>query len=233
MTLIGEEKITLGARVESLVEEGHQVKVGYTQHDKLHHEHFDAVILAIPACAVHMITEKPLWLVELRHGLRSIRYLPLYKIGLRFKTRFWENCPRPSKGGKSITDLPYRWVVYPSYGIGDKGKGVLLMYSWMINSDHQLPKTLEEKVTMALKYLQVLYPNENIADQYLGGKPDSDEYVKDAFAIEWAANTSAGIATFHEAQFTHLYPTMLRQQRNIYFAGDHLSVNHSWIVGCP
>ena len=226
-TLIGEEKISLGARVESLKEEGCKVKVGYVQHGKMHHESFDAVILAIPAHAVNMIPEKPLWPVELHNSLHSIHYLPLYKIGLRFKNRFWEKCPRPSKGGKSITDLPCRWVVYPSYGIGDEGNGVLLMYTWMTDSDHWLPKGQEDKITMALNYLQVLYPNENIADLYLGGKPGCETYLKEAFAIEW----DTGIPYFDEGQFTHLYPIMLRQQQNIYFAGDHLSMNHAWIVG--
>lgn len=219
--LFGEEKITLQASVQSIEHERRRVRVGYVKSGTMHYEVFDAVLLAIPASAVHMIPEKPQWPVQLRHGLRAIHYLPLYKIGMQFKSRFWENCPRPSKGGQSTTDLPCRWVVYPSYGIGERGKGVLLMYSWMTDSNHWLPKSDEEKIAMGLKYLKELYPNVDIHNEYTGK----------SFAIEWATNGPAGVANFYEGQFTHLYPIMLKPQGNIYFAGDHLSVNHAWIVG--
>ena len=92
-----------------------------------HQEIFDAVILAVPPHSVQMLASKPTppeWPLELQAGFRSIHFQLLYKIGLRFKSRFWEREEvGPSLGGQLISDLPCRWVVYPSYGIGDKGKG--------------------------------------------------------------------------------------------------------------
>ena len=62
-----------------------------------------------------------------------MHFEPLYKMGLRFKTRFWERVQGgASLGGQSATDMPVRWVVFPSNGIGSDGPGVLLVYSWYV-----------------------------------------------------------------------------------------------------
>ena len=233
--MIGEKNIMLQTTVESLtyLEDG-RVKVGYVESDqngKMKNEIFDAVILALPPSAVRMIPGKPQWPVPLEHGLRSIHFQPLYKIGLRFNSRFWERQElRPSKGGQSITDLPCRWVVYPSYGLGDTGKGVLLLYSWMTDSDHWLPKSKEQKIKYALRNLKELYPEVDIDKEYAGSISE-EAFLKEAFPVEWAVKWPLGDATFYAGQFSSLYPIMTQPQDNIYFAGEHLSVYHTWIVG--
>ena len=199
-----------------------------------HQEIFDAVILAVPPHSVQMLASKPappVWPVELQAGFRSIHFQPLYKIGLRFKSRFWERKEvGPSLGGQSISDLPCRWVVYPSYGIGDKGKGVLLQYSWMTDANHWLPLSETEKVQLALRYLQELYPDVDIPEEYAGSASEED-FLKEAFSIEWSAKWPLGDATFYANQFTTLWPRMVLPRGNIFFAGEHLSVYHTWIVG--
>ena len=230
--VIGEGVISLQTTVVSLsyLASG-QVKVGYKKSDQNGDDVFDAVILALPPSAVRMIPEKPKWPVDLEHGLRSIHFQPLYKIGLRFKSRFWERKDlRPSKGGQSTTDLPCRWVVYPSYGIGDTRKGVLLIYSWMTDSDHWLPKSTKQKIEYALYNLQELYPEVDITKEY-AGSTSPEAFEKEAFPVEWAVQWPLGNATFYAGQFSHLYPIMILPQDNIYFAGEHLSVYHTWIVG--
>ena len=232
--VIGEENLILNTPVQSLTDlHDGRVVVGYPFSDnEVKHDKFDAVILALPPSSIRMIPNKPTWPVALEHGLRSIHFQPLYKMGLRFKSRFWEDeSLRPSNGGQSITDLPCRWVVYPSYGIGDKGKGVLLLYSWMTDFNHWLPKTHLEKVNLALNNLQKLYPEVDIYDLYAGGTPGSENYLKEAFPVQWAVEWPLGDATFYPSQFSNLYPTMKQPQKQIYFTGEHLSVYHTWIVG--
>ena len=230
---IGMNNIELQAPVQSLKHIDHgRVEVGYGKlGEKLTCEDFDAVILALPPSSTRMITNKPLWPVNLEYGLRSIHFQPLYKIGLRFKTRFWEREGlRPSHGGQSTTDLPIRWVVYPSYGIGDKGKGVLLCYSWMTDSNHWLPKSKSDKIRMALDNLKQIYPEVDIYKEY-AGSASGEEFLKEGVPIEWAVRWPLGDATFYAGQFSNLYPIMKLPQGNIYFAGEHLSVYHTWIVG--
>ena len=232
--LFGKENIMLEAPVESLkYVENDRVQVGYVQSEsgKMNFETFDSVILALPPSATRMIPIKPQWPVPLEHGLRSIHFQPLYKIGLRFKSRFWEREDlRPSRGGQSITDLPSRWVVYPSYGIGDKGKGVLIWYSWMTDSIHWLPKSKVEKIKMALYNLQQIYPEVDISKEYAGSE-SKEAFLKEGFPFQWAVRRPLGNATFYAGQFSSLYPIMKLPQGNIYFAGEHLSVYHTWIVG--
>lgn len=219
--VIGKENIVLQAPVQAIVNlEDGRIRVGYDKADSSHTEVFDAVILALPPSAVRMIPEKPKWPVALDHGFRSIHFQPLYKIGLRFKSRFWEREGlRASKGGQSTTDLPSRWVVYPSYGIGDQGKGVLLLYSWMTDSNHWLPVSKERKVKMALQNLQELYPEVDIANEYAGGRPSDPSFLDEAVPIEWAVKWPLGDATFYAGQFSSLYPIMIHPQNGVFFCG--------------
>ena len=100
---VGKEKVVLNAPVTSLqYKDDGRVEVGYnlTGHQELQKELFDAVILALPPSSVRMIPQRPTWSVAMEHGLRATNFQPLYKIGLRFKSRFWENEDlRASKGG--------------------------------------------------------------------------------------------------------------------------------------
>ena len=94
---------------------------------------FDSVVLAIPPAAVSMIQQRPRWTFLKEQSLRGIHYEPLYKIGIHFKTRFWERVPNnPSFGGQSTTDLRFRWIVYPSNGLGRSESAVLLLYCWLV-----------------------------------------------------------------------------------------------------
>ena len=105
--VIGEDVISLQTTVVSLsyLASG-QVKVGYKKSDQNGYDVFDAVILALPPSAVRMIPEKPKWPVDLEHGLRSVHFQPLYKIGLRFKSRFWERERFATIKGRTVNNRP-------------------------------------------------------------------------------------------------------------------------------
>lgn len=49
-----------------------------------------------------------------RTAIRELMYMPSIKIGLQFKTAWWEKLK--IVGGQSSTDRPIRDIVYPSYG---------------------------------------------------------------------------------------------------------------------
>lgn len=228
---IGEEKIILQATVDSIVDtDDGKVEIGYTKGGSRSTETFDAVILALPPCVIRMIPVRPRWSFKVEHYLRSVHYQPLHTMGLRFKSRFWEREDlRPSRGGASITDLPARRISYPSYGLGDKGKGVLVVSSIVTDASHWLSRSKKEKVKLALLNLKELYPEVDIDEEYAGGSPDDASYLDEAFVMEWPL----GNAAFHPGQFATFklnsaFPT---DQGNIVFAGEHLQTYHSWIVG--
>ncbi|KAJ6605316.1 hypothetical protein DFH09DRAFT_1242165 [Mycena vulgaris] len=201
-SIVGSQNITYGARVTGPLEET-----------------FDRIILAIPPATLKMIMDRSLWPVDKEMAIRSMHFEPLYKMGLRFKTRFWERTEpnRPSHGGQSTTDLPIRWVVFPSNGIGADGPGVLLIYAWMSDASAWLPLTELERRDLALR---------------LDGKPiDVFDLVIGTADSTWSSMAATGDAMFLPGRFTTRFEPARRPEGSIYFAGKHLSRHHTWISG--
>lgn len=217
-TAVGRENITMGARVERVREVDGRVALSVAGAPG--EATFDKVLLALPPAALRMI-ETPQWSPAKTHAIRALHFEPLYKIGLRFATRFWEKTPAPARGGQSITDLPSRWFVYPSYGIGTAGPGVLLLYTWMTDAVGWLPQEHDERVRLALRDLQTVY----------GDTVDIRSEFLEAFDVSWTAKESTGDAMFFPGQFKNLFNIARRPEGNVYFAGEHLSVHHTWIAG--
>jgi hypothetical protein len=69
-------------------------------------------------------------------AVRCLEYGPSIKIGIKFKTRWWQHKETGAiRGGLSKTDLPVRTVVYPSYGEDDDKdmSGILMAsYAWFV-----------------------------------------------------------------------------------------------------
>ena len=68
-----------------------------------------------------------------RMATRTLTYEASVKIGLKFRTRWWENAGKmggkPIRGGQTWTDLPFRKVVYPSHGVDCKDmSGITRLY---------------------------------------------------------------------------------------------------------
>ncbi len=216
---IGQTQITLGARV---------TEVGYAPEGLMtialegdpFLKTFHKILLAVPPAALRMIST-PRWSPQKTHAIRSLHFEPLYKIGMRFTTRFWEQLPVPAMGGQSITDLPSRWIVYPSYGIGDRGPGALLLYSWMTDAVGWLPMPEAERIRLALRDLQLLY----------GDQVDVASMFIEAFDVNWTEQESTGDAMFFPGQFKNLFNIARQSEGGFYFAGEHLSVHHTWIAG--
>lgn len=76
-------------------------------------------------------------------AVRSLAYGPAVKIGIKFRTRWWQTLEDlPQIGGVSYADRPVRVVVYPSYGIKEENTAAVLMasYAWYVSV--VLPKLL-------------------------------------------------------------------------------------------
>jgi monoamine oxidase len=68
-----------------------------------------------------------------RQSIRTLDYGPAVKVAIKFKTRWWEREDLKQNGGSSHTDRQSRVVVYPSYGLGEEGPGVLMVtYNWCV-----------------------------------------------------------------------------------------------------
>jgi len=229
--LVGNQNITLNARVTGIRNEANgKVTLSIADCNGPVQVTFDKVIMAVPPSALKMIPNRPAWSERKERAIRSMHFESLYKMGLRFRTRFWERVDSMAcRGGQTTTDLPIRWIVYPSNGIDDDGPGVLLVYSWMTDADAWLPLSPEERRDLALANLAKIY----------NGKIDSkDESVINVYDLfmeasdaVWSARNSTGDAKFLPGQFMSRFEAARRPEGNIYFAGEHLSRRHTWIAG--
>jgi len=89
--LVGHKNITLNTRVTGIRNEvDGKVTISFSRHNGNAKATFDKVIMAIPPCALKMIANRPTWSTDKELAIRSMHFESLYKMGLRFKTRFWE-----------------------------------------------------------------------------------------------------------------------------------------------
>lgn len=220
--LVGLENIHINACVDQILENGDGTVTLKTRGAVEHTRTFEKVILAIPPAAVQNIRVRPTWSFMKEQALRSTHYEPLYKIGLHFRTRFWENLPEPCLGGQSTTDLRFRWIVYPSSEIGCRGSGVLLLYCWMNDAYRMSSIPRDDRIRIALHDLQRFFADTKV-DLY-------SQFI-DAFDVCWSQESVTGDAMFLPGQFTRFFDISRRPEGNIYFAGEHLSRHHTWIAG--
>jgi monoamine oxidase len=230
--LVGYKNITLNARVSGIRNESDgRVTVSVLNGcGGVVEDTFDKLIMAIPPPALRMIADRPAWSEKKELAIRSIHFESLFKMGLRFKTRFWERVGEiPCRGGQSTTDLPIRWIVYPSNGIGDDGPGVLLVYSWMTDADAWLPLTPKERRNLALANLAEIY--NGLIDTKDGSVINVYHLIMATSDAVWSARNSTGDAMFLPGQFLSRFEAARQPEGNVYFAGEHLSHHHTWIAG--
>lgn len=216
--LVGLENIHTNARVHQIVErQDGKVTLRTTGPPG---GTFDKVILAIPPAALHRIHDRPTWSFMKEQAIRSMHFEPLYKLGIHFRTRFWEKTPSPCFGGQSATDLRFRWIVYPSNDLGSPSAGVLLLYCWMNDAYRMQSIPRDQRISLALHDLQRFYDTVDVFDQYV-----------DAFDVCWSQEYATGDAMFLPGQFTRFHQVAKQPEGNIHFAGEHLSRHHTWIAG--
>ena len=73
-------------------------------------------------------------------ALRELQYGPSTKIGVKFKSAWWEDPDRMGRtetmsGGQSFTDRMLRTVVYPSYGLDGGRRSTVLIASYCWTDD--------------------------------------------------------------------------------------------------
>jgi len=167
--------------------------------------------------------------VAKKTAIRCLTYDHSTKVALKFKTRFWEEGPSPIKGGSSTTDMPIRQVVYPSYGSECDTGVIIASYTWSDDADnmgnlsvHDEPRALE----LCIKNLAKLHskPYAELKEACVGYK-----------FMDWAAEKNAlgAYAMFTPGQFRSQFLDLIcpSTEDRLFFAGEHASVHHAWIVG--
>ncbi|RDB23899.1 hypothetical protein Hypma_008897 [Hypsizygus marmoreus] len=173
-----------------------------------------------------------------RSAIRQLTYTPSIKIGLQFKTPWWEKLK--IVGGQSSTDRPIRDIVYPSYGPDDSHPGskmsncMIAAYNGMQDSQRLggLMKgrgTPEEKILLDLvmRDLAAVH-NLNVDDLW---KEYEDYYPWDFYRDQFQLGA---FCQFGPGQFKYTYPRLTQPasgQQRLHFAGDATSTFHGWVAG--
>lgn len=183
----------------------------------LKHKTFDYVLVTATAKATLFIDFQPPLSTTKMEALRSVHYSSSTKVVLSFSRRFWED--ESIFGGRSITDLPSRFIYYPSHSF--TGKGGALLASYTVSDDSSLFQGMadDELKSVVLSDLMKIHGT-YIHDLYTGGvvkKWGLDPYSLGAFAI------------FTPFQQTRYSDILAKNENRIYFAGEHTDMPHGWI----
>ncbi|KIL80127.1 flavin monoamine oxidase family protein [Bacillus badius] len=217
------DEIRYGHSLKRIVQENSQVTL-HTAHKVLGSFQMtgDLAIVTLPFSTLQFVEVEPhhSFSENKWKAIRELHYVGATKTGIEFKNRFWEK--QGLYGGQTITDLPIKYVHYPSHGIGTQGSGVILgSYTW---GDDTVPwDSLEDDVRMeyVLKNLAAIH-GEQVYRDFEGGASHSwnrDPYAAGAFTM------------FKPEQIKELSPHISTPEGRIHFAGEHASTAHAWIQG--
>ncbi|XP_072547291.1 L-amino-acid oxidase [Salminus brasiliensis] len=179
---------------------------------------FDYVLVTTTAKASLFIDFQPPLSVRKMEALRSVHYASSTKVVLSFTERFWEK--QGIKGGRSVTDMPSRFIYYPSHSFPGTAGGVLLA-SYTCSDDSTLFQGVpdDELMAMVLNDLVKIH-GEGIRQLCTGGvvkKWALDPYSHGAFAI------------YTPYQQTQYAKDLFQKEGRIHFAGEHTAMPHGWI----
>lgn len=218
-----QDNIHYGQYVKKVVQHDNQVTV-QAVHKILEPTRItgDLAIVTIPFTVLQFVEIEPRdsfsekkWM-----AIRETNYAGSTKTGIQFKSRFWEK--GGVYGGQTITDLPIKYVQYPSHNLGSDGPGVILgSYTW---EDDAIPwDSLAEdnRLEYVLKNLATIHGPQVYRD-FQGGA--SHSWIRYPY--------SAGAFTmFKPGQVTELTPYIASPEGRVHFAGEHTSSAHAWIQG--
>jgi monoamine oxidase len=180
----------------------------------------DYAIAAMPFTVFQFIDVVPYHSIAFDkwQAIREVNNVNAVKIGMEFKTRFWEKLGM----GNITSDMPFKFSYIPSHGVGSCGPGVLLAsYSW--GNDAALWNSVpnQELVRIVLKDLAKAY-----------GNIVYTEFIQ-AVWFNWGQNPySAGCFTLFTPQQQKYFDEITRKpEGRLHFAGEHTSSFHGWIEG--
>lgn len=214
---------------------------------------FDFVICTLPFSILRKISLAGLSEVKIS-AIRNLTYASSAKVLINTKSRFWEHTPYNINGGASQTDLINRQVYYPSDNVKPKSRvsekvsqfksvhglvqdsekaglivdpntipGVLVgSYVWGQDARRLGALDCEERANVVIDAISKMHP-----------EIIEDGMVKDHASISWDGyKYSNGAFCFMKpGDFSNFYQGAISPEGNLFFAGEHCSLDNGWIQG--
>lgn len=210
-------KITFEAKVLEIRQSSDGTRVVYNTKGKVKEMTGDYCICTIPLPVLKGIPAD--FTVEMKNAIQKIQYATTGKIGLQFKSRFWEQEDR-ILGGITTTNMDISQIWYPSSDFLAQ-KGVLVgYYNFGQNAVDLGSRSLAQRQSHALAQ------GGKIHKQY------ADEF-ETSFSLAWhkIKYSQGGWAEYSASDLKNYYPILNQPQGRIYLAGEHLSYMTGWMAG--
>lgn len=213
--------VQLGAKVTAIDQDDHGVSVRYVDAKR-----GGAPMAMRAAWCICTIPLSILANIELKVGekmlaaIQAPSYSASVKIGLQFKRRFWEEDER-IYGGITYTDLPIQEIGYPSHGMNQPGKGVLLgAYVRGVNAFEFSSLSPPDRIRRAVELGALIHPQ--YAHEFDNG-----------IAVAWHRVPSAQgcAALWNDAMREEHYRNLCEIDGRIVLAGEHASCLPAWQEG--
>lgn len=156
---------------------------------------------------------------DVSRAIDFIPYIPTGKIGLQFKRRFWEE-DEHIFGGITHTNNDLTQIFYPSYDYLGK-KGILIgYYNFNDKAERTGRLNYQQREAFALQKGRLIHP------QY-------DTEFEKSFSVSWHKTpySLGGWAVYTSKTRQSLYKSLLKPEKNTYFAGEHMTYLNAWMAG--
>jgi len=211
------QNLKLGAEVTNITNIDNGVKVTYKDAQGEHILQGDICICTLPLPVLSNVNNN--FSGDVSRAIDYISYMQTGKIGLQFKRRFWEEDDH-IYGGITHTNNDLTQIFYPSYDYLGK-KGILLGY---YNFNEKAQRTGElsyaDREKLALEKGRLVHP------QY-------DAEFESSFSVSWHKTkyNLGGWAVYSNETRKNQYPILLKPDKQVYFAGEHLTYLNAWMAG--
>ncbi|WP_339694981.1 NAD(P)/FAD-dependent oxidoreductase [uncultured Roseivirga sp.] len=237
--------------VFSINKQSEQIQLGIKNKLKETLEDFDYVICTLPFSILRTISLAGFSKPKMT-AIRNLNYASSAKVLLNTKNRFWEAAPYNIKGGASQTDLINRQIYYPSGNTvavpetnASQLKGLhgqVQKYSKfeLIDDSKESPGILVGSYVwgMDARRLGALEQDDRavtVIDAVSKIHPEIMEVgmVKDTASISWDnyKYANGAFCFMKPGDFSNYYQDAISSEGNLFFAGEHCSLDNGWIQG--
>jgi monoamine oxidase len=209
--------IKLGAEVKAVHNTEKGVRISYSDQTSEKIIEGDLCICTIPLPVLSNIDHN--FSSDVSRAIDYIPYIHTGKIGLQFRRRFWEE-DENLFGGITHTNNELTQIFYPSNDYLGK-KGVLIGYYNFNDTALKvgaLPNSDREKLALEKGSL--------IHNQY-------NREFENSFSVSWHLTpfSMGGWALYDSESRKNLYNALIKPDRNVYFAGEHVTYLTAWMAG--
>jgi monoamine oxidase len=200
----------------------------YRHNGLVERESGDALICTLPFGVLERVDVAQAFSPAKRRAIRELHYDSSTKTLAAVRRRFWESGDGIFGGG-SMSDRITGTTWYPSDNAETRdpavsaGPGVLLAsYTWNASARRQSSLDDEARGAMVL---------DSVADWHPELGEPGMVLARDSWSWDRNPWSSGAYAFFKPGQHTDLYADIVRPEGAIHIAGEHASLNHSWIQG--